>query len=303
MANKLILDGTVGVFNVNKPLMFAGSFFSDVDSDVKMHLTELNTLLGKRIFKKDEDEIKQVLEKALTPKRTRNNLWAANSLALHCSKEDEHPTRQTLSEFIDSDGELSALKFEFDKTVAQKGTSLDYNIRTVLSYPAIRDYLVAYGFLVRDLKEITGLTNFVFTRDKGAGNVVSYGTVSAARTIIDRKKLDVPNPNQDDNAMFKGLKAKNISLTAAAFSKGILAVVETFVFNAQELALIEQVRIDLDLGEIPDDIKTQLIRYMRNSVIPINAGNAADFIPAFIAQIQSGTLSADAAEVEVPHTD
>ena len=304
MANN-IFDGAVGVFNVNKPLttMFAGSFSSDVDADVKKHLTELNKLLAKRIFKKDEDEIKDVLEKELTPKKTGNNPWAGNSLATFCSKEAEQPVRQTLSEYIDSDGDLSSLKFEFDKKVDEKGTSLDYNVRTILSYPAIRDYLVAYGYLVRDLEEITGLTNFVFTRDNGAKNVVNYAVVSAARTVINRKKLDVPNPNQDDSPMFRALRAKGVSLTAAAFSKGVLAVVESFVFNASELALIEQVRTDLDLGEIPDDIKTELIKYMRNSVIPIDEGNAEDFIPAFIAQIQSGTLSADAVDSEVPQTD
>lgn len=301
MAN--FLDGS-GVFNVNRPsVMFSANFFMDVDADVKKHLSELNKLLGKRIFKHDEDEIKKVLEKALTPKRSKNQPWAANSLAMFCSKEVEDANRQTLSEFIDSDGELSKLKFEFDQLVSQKGTNLDYNVRTVLSYPAIKEYLVTYGYLVRELTEVTGLSNFVFTRDKGARNVVNYATVSAARTLIERKKLAVPNPNQDDNTMFKALKAKNIALTASAFSKAVLAVVETFVFNASELELIEKVRTDLDLGEIPDDIKTELIKYMRNSIIPIDDGNADDFIPAFIAQIQSGTLSADVADAEVPQTD
>lgn len=301
MANKLIFDGNVGVFNVNRPLMFAANFASDEDADVKKHLTELNKLLGKRIFKKDEAEIRAVLEKGLTPKKLTANPWAANSLAAHCSREDELPARQTLSEYIES--ELSALKFEFDEKVAEKKTTLDPNVRIVLGYPAIRDYLVAYGYLVRDLQEVTGLTNFVFTRDKGAKNVVNYALVSAARTIIDRKKLDVPNPNHDDSAMFKALKAKGIPLTANSFSKGVLSVVETFVFNKDELDLIESVRVKLDLGEIPEDIKTELIKYMRNSVIPIVAGNADDFIPAFIAQIQSGTLSADAVDTEIPQTD
>ncbi|HEY2974818.1 MAG TPA: hypothetical protein VGJ48_20055 [Pyrinomonadaceae bacterium] len=305
MANKLIFDGAVGVFNVNKPLtMFAGSFSSDVDADVTKHLTELNKLLGKRIFKKEPDLIKDELERPLTPKRlTKNQPWADDSLAMFCSQEDEKQTRQTLSEFIESEGELSKLKYDFDQTLAQKGTTVDSNVRTVLSYPAIKDYLVTYGYLAKNLKEITGLTNFVFTRDNGARNVVNYATVSAARTIINRKKLDVQGPNQDNSQMFKALKAKNIPLTATAFSKGVIAVLESFVFNAVELALIEEVRVKLDLGEIPDDIKTELIKYMRNSVIPIDKNNADDFIPAFIAQIQSGTLNADALDAEVPQTD
>lgn len=308
MANKSILDGfpIAKVFNVNQPsAVFANFAFSEVDPDVKTHLTELNKLLGKRIFEDDADSIKEDLSQPLTPKRLapKDHLWAADSLAAYCAKEDEEDGYLTLSEFIDADGELSQLKFEFEKGLGEKGTALDQNIRTVLKYPAIKDYLITYGYLVRNLKEVTGLNNFIFTRDTGARNVISYAVISAARTIISRKKLDVPNPNDDDSKMFQAIKAKGLSLTAISFSKGAQAVIENFLFNATELKLIESVRKKLKLGEIPDDIKKELIKYIRNSVIPINEDNADDFIPPFIAQIQSLTLSADGAEPEVPESD
>jgi hypothetical protein len=307
MANKFLLDGlpVLNAFNVNKPSpIFANSFFTEVDPDIKTHLTELNKLLGKRIFEDDPDSIKADLSQPLTPKRlSKEHPWADDSLAAYCAKEFDEEGYLTLSEFIDADGELSQLKFEFEKGLGEKGTLLDQNIRTVLKYPAIKDYLITYGYLVRNLKEVTGLNNFVFTRDSGAKNVINYAIVSAARTIISRKKLDVPSPNEDDSKMFQALKAKGLSLTAIAFSKGAQAVIENFLFNATELKLIETVRKKLKLGEIPDDIRKELIKYIRNSVIPIDEDNADDFIPSFIAQIQSATLSADSAEPEVQESD
>jgi hypothetical protein len=304
MANKNAFDGTALMFNVNTPLMFAGSFALDVDSDIKNHLAELNKLLGKRIFEDDTAAITDVVSKKLTPKRlSKDHKWAHGSLAQHLSKEDEVPDRVVLSEFIDSDGELSDLKFQFEKGLAEKGTTVSSNIRTVLNYPAIKDYLITYAYLVKGLKEVTGLNNFIFNRDSGGKNVVNYAIVSAARTIIDRKKLDVPTPNDDDSKMFEAIKAKGLSLSTGAFSKGVQAVIENFIFNATELKLIESVRLKLKLGEIPDEIKKELIKYIRNSVIEIDEDNADDFIPSFIAQIQSATLIADSAEPEAPESE
>jgi hypothetical protein len=152
--------------------------------------------------------------------------------------------------------------------------------------------LITYAYLVKDLKEVTGLNNFIFNRDSGGKNVVDYAIVSAARTIISRKKLDVPSPNADNGKMFQAIKAKNLSLTAAAFSKGAQAVIENFIFNAKELKLIEKAKI----GDIPASIIPELIKHIRNSVVEITEANAGFFLPPFIAQIQSSTLVADSTE-------
>ena len=140
MANKSLLDGTAPTFNVNKPLLFAGSFSSDVDPDIKAHLVELDKLLGKRIFGVTATSIKSDLSKPLTPKRLSNDHpWADESLAAYAANKNEEKSRLVLSEYIDSESELSGLKFEFEKGLAEKGNSLDQNIRTILRYPAIKD--------------------------------------------------------------------------------------------------------------------------------------------------------------------
>jgi len=294
MATKLTLDGTNLGFRIKRPLITTGGFVSDTDPDIKKHLDELNKILGRKIFDPDDSEaIQDLLSRPLTPKRIPDG-WDDDSLVYLAKNENEEPGRVMLSEYIDSIGELSALKFAFDTNIAATWSTLDFNVKTILSYPAIKDYLIAFGYIIRGLEEVNGLKNFVLTSRAGSKNVANYATVSAARTVIDREKLIVPDYNVDDSKIVEEIRAAGLSLSLASFKPAVKAVINNFIFNSKEAELIK----NSNIGEIPEAIIPLLIKYIKNSTVPITAQNVNHFLPIFISQIQ-GTIEIP----EVPEGD
>src|SRR2546429_8585750 len=118
--------------------------------------------------------------------------------------------------------ELSSLKYAFQTNLSDTWFNVDYNTRTVLNgYPAISDYLVAYGYFIMGLTEVNGLTNFILNNRLGTKNVANYAVVGAARKIVDEEQLTVPEINTNGSAIVNNLKtnvtdAEN-SLSSASF--------------------------------------------------------------------------------------
>ena len=295
MVINTILDGASSLV-LKRPVITTSGFIADVDPTIKTHLDELNSLLGKRIIPRDidDDQLKEILARLLTPKRTAgNNRWARNSLGDFFNRQAEEDDRVTLAEFIDGKAELSELKYDFEAKLNQIRGTLEFNTKAVLDdYPAIRDYLVAFGFLVMDLPEINGLRNFVLGNRLGAKNVASYAIVSAARTIIDEEHLRVPDANNDNSDIVKEIRTANLSMAAGKFQPNLRALVESFVFNSSESQIITDA--EANLGPFPKGIKPLLIKFIKNSPVKITAANANFFLPLFISQIQGTT------EVEAP---
>lgn len=289
-----LLDGGPSLI-LKRPVITTSGFSADVDPTIKTHLDELNSLLAKRIFPRniDPDDVRQILAKSLTPKRTAgNNRWARNSLVDFFNRTAEEDDRVTLAEFIDGNPELSELKYAFEEKVNLLRGALEFNTKSVLDEPAIRDYLVATGFLVMDLKEINGLKNFVLGNRLGAKNVANYAIVSAARTIIDQEHLRVPDANNDDSDIVREIRAAGLSMAAGKFQTTLRALVDSFVFNSAESEIITNA--EAVLGPFPKGIKPLLIKFIKNSPVKITGDNANFFLPLFISQIQGTT------EVEAP---
>src|SRR5438477_8336349 len=102
MVTNLTFDGA-SPFRIKRPLITTSGFVSDVDPTIKIHLDELNTLLGKRVIDPPggvsatsvaakgtppPPTIKSILARDLTPKHTpqvpdasgKHVSWADHSL-------------------------------------------------------------------------------------------------------------------------------------------------------------------------------------------------------------------------------
>jgi hypothetical protein len=317
-------------FRIKRPLITTSGFVSDVDGTIKTHLDELNTILGRRILVREAAEIETIeeldetikisrhtkkrgaknssvipdiqslLTLQLTPKKTPGNNWATDSLVYTFNEMAETPDQITLAEYIDMTAELSALKYDFQSNISANWFNLDYNTKTVLDgYPAISDYLIAYGYHVMNLTEVNGLKNFILSNRLGAKNGANYAIVSAARTIIDSEQLKVPGYNDDGSDIVARILSGGLSLSSASFNTGLHAIINDDIFNGKEAKLIDNAGV----GLIPPGMKPLLIKYIKTSPVPITAANIKFFLPQFILQIQSATVVSKPTEVDIAQSD
>jgi hypothetical protein len=244
--------------------------------------------------------IKELLQRNLTPKRIPGNNWARGSILEKFKNTAETPEKITLSDYIDMTADLSELKYAFESYLSGNWFNLDYNAKAVLDdYPAIRDYLIAYGYYVMELQEVNGLKNFVLSNRVGAKNVANYAIVSAARTIIDQEKLKVPHYNDDDSEIVAVINAAGLSLSSASFKTALQKRVDDYIFNGNESRLIDHA----DIGVLPSGIKPLLIKYIKHSPVPITDDNVKFFLPLFISQIKGAAEIADPTEVDTEESD
>lgn len=325
MATNLTLGGAA--FRLTRPLITTSGSVADVDPTVKAHLDQLNTLLDKRIFAFHhgrpakgaaadsalpsgngrgtehpafDPNIKELLARPLAPKHPPHEKWADNSLADALYKAKADPDKMTLAECIDLTPELSALKDEFKKSLAEDWFTFDFNTKTVLDgYPAVSDYLLAYAYHVRGLTEVSGLKSFVLGNRLGARNVADYVTVSAVRAIVDQEQVRVHGIEDDGGEVVNRIKAANLSLSGVTFPKAVQTILDDSLFNSAELKLIEHANI----GKIPDALKPLLVKYIKNSPVPITKENVAYFLPLFITQITGATRAADVTETDADQSD
>lgn len=247
-----------------------------------------------------EPDIQELLSRPLTPKRVPGNTWAEDSLVARFRAEAEADDNITLSEYIDLTPRLSSLKYALQASLASGWFGLGYNAKAVLDgYPAIADYLITYAYQVMNLREVSGVKSFILSNKAGASNVANYAAVSAARKIVDKEQLNVPNINDDASSVVRALRAAKLPLTSTSFKSAARKVIDDFVFNSAEYQLIESANI----GPIPASLKPLLVKYIKASPIPITPQNVNFFLPLFITQIQGTTEVADATETDVEESD
>jgi hypothetical protein len=308
-------------FRIKRPLITTSGFVSDVDATIKSQLDELNEFLGKRIFSRetqlikfplegddkikrekrpDIPDIKVLLSRPLTPKRIPENGWDHESIVYLFKHAQEAPDNLTLSDYIDMTADLSALKYAFQGNISANWFNLDYNAKAVLDgYPAITDYLIAYAFHVMEVQDVNGLKNFILSNRAGAKNVANYAIVSAARTIIDKEQLKVNKYNEDNSEIVAEIKAAGLSLSSASFKTALQTLIDDYIFNSTESALIDGAGI----GVLPAGMKPLLIKYIKHSPVPITDANVKYFLPLFISQIKGTTEIADSTEVDTAESD
>ena len=314
MAKDMTRGITPGV-KVRRALITSSGFLPEADPRAIAHLEVLNKLLSKQIFDKDAkagsaprhgglDPV-VVLKAPLTPRRTKAPWWANDSLARKLKGAHVHGDNITLAEYIDKTPQLSQLNYEFDELLLSTKSTLPQNIRAVLDddYAAIRDYLVAYAYLFKGIKEIHGLKNFAFAGPNGAMKVIEYAAVGAGREVIKEKALDFDDLDDDDSQIVKDIKkalakpesdTNKLSLSISTFESGVLAIADDNLFDGTYLKLIKNVNI----AQIPQKFVPDLVDYMKQfekttKIVVTNAN--VDYVAAqFLGDVNGLTASVSA---------
>lgn len=277
-------------------LITSNGFLSDTDPVVAEVLAELNGLLKKPIYDKDAEaggggvkglDPANVLEAGLTARRVKSPRWARTSLAYKLKQAGGGGI--TLAEYIDKTAELSELRYAFDELLAERWPSLTTNTKVVLddAYPAIRDYIVAYAYLFKDIEEINGLKNFALAGPKGAARLIEYAAVSAGRELIKKKGLAVEDYDDDISQIVDDIRAAldedRLSLSAVSYESDLLAIVDDNLFDGKYLKLLD--KASTTLGPIPAELKPRLVEYIKASPVEVKDSNVAYFVSHWIAEI------------------
>lgn len=307
----MLADRTTG-FKMRRATLLNGSFATDLDPLAEQRIAELDELLGKHLFSPlslDDGEVEAAAEEAAAngrgemqaqhvrearmllarpflPWRPAAEIikkpgWPSNSLVDTLADADDDEAALSLSDHIDLVPELADLKYDFAARVEQGLLGLDANSRAVLQGRFnIIDFLVARAYHLGGLRDPKALYNYIVGNREGVRAVVGYVAVSAARTLIAKQKLRVPNYHEDGSAFTLRLKAKAISLSDAGFEKAVTAIANDLMYNADATKLLEKSK----LGPIPDLIKPTLIQLIKGFKIPLTADNIDVFLPSLITQ-------------------
>lgn len=317
------IDG--GVFRIKRPIITTNGVSTAVDGVVHDHFGALAKLLAKGAFgaRDDADRIKNVaalLKLELTPsfsppKRLASMAassahpppkfstskgpvaWAPGSLA--ATLEAAPSGGLTLSDFIDITPHLSDLKYAYEQSLSGNWLLLNSNVRFALSeYPALRDYLVVYAVLVMQVRDFNALKNFILNNQLGVRNVINYAAVSAARDYVFNQKLEVDKYNEDGSDFVGRIKAANLSLTGAAFTTSLKRLIDDFIFNQAQNAILDAATV-----KVPDGLRPQVIQLMKKSVVPIDDTNVDFFLPLLISQLSPAPVVDDTTPADTAVAD
>ena len=234
-----------------------------------------------------QTEVKRLLKRVLTPKHIPKTpglatSWAKDTLGDILFSTAEKAQKSSLSDYIDGTEALAQIKYSFLDAMQESWSTLTYNVRTVLEdYPFITDYLIAYAYHVKKVREIFALKNFITNNKFGTRRIADYAAVSAARSLIEKEQLKVDHYNIDGSDFVNELTASPILLSAPSFSKSVREKIEQFVFDRDEEKIIDEAGI----GALPVGIKPLLIKHIQQSPVPITKDNAALFLPNFVLEI------------------
>ena len=251
------------------------------------------------------------LQKPLIPKRTTSDAWDNTGILndLYNNRNFQKPQYMTIGDCIDRTNALASLKFDFQTQTNLNYNFLDFNSRNIFSYKNTTDYLLAYAYFIKGITEVNGLLNFINTNKEGLAAVVNYAVISGARYIIRQEALNIPDfdagggkiytYNDDLHPLMVRIAGSPLSLTAVSFKTSLQKIIDDYVFNGHELHLIETAGI----GTIPDEIKPMLVKYIKNSPVPITPDNVKFFLPLFISQIAPNLQVADTTVVDQTESD
>lgn len=317
MATKVFLPSTGGV-KIRRANVTANGIDAAVDTNVQKQLAALNTLLAKPVFwvrqysldtSADNNKPKakvnastsdgalpeDLLAKTLTPrcfgtKYQGSNQWESDDNLLenffNITSTPTNRNLQTLEEYIDATAALSLLKYSFNTQINESlWTNLDANTKTILKYPAIVDYLIAYSYVIAGNKEINGLINFIFGNANGLRNVAKYTQISAARQYINAEKVDV-HYNSSDDLIIKSILKSNPSFSSLSFASLVHSKLDDYITNSKELSLIDSSTL-YNRTTIPPELIQPLIYKIKNSVIAVTKANYDTLAPIFLNDIKN----------------
>ena len=235
-------------------------------------------------------KVKAFLELPLTAKfapAKRGKEWDDDTVASYLDGKDVKDDNFSLAEYIDKTPALVQLKYAFMDRIHQDWGQVSANARLILSkeYPNLRDYLIAYAYVIKGVSDVDAVRNFFLTSKLGASGVLSYATVSATRAYIEEQQLRVKDYNDDNSPFVKKLQQAQVPLGQGVFPRSTQALIDEFRFDSDEAKIIADAVADGTIGNVDPAIWPLLIKYMQASPIPITAKNAENYLPNFILQI------------------
>ena len=297
MATLNFFPSTNGV-KIRRTNITTNGVTADIDSHVKEQLTYMNDLLGTPIYIKEGGDFQtvegmSVRELVQLPLKARmygnshrkEQQWQEDSLlniiykAINNSKYDKI---YSLEEYIDAEDKLSLLKFDFKDRLNNNWNNLDLNTRSILSYPNIVNYLLAFGYNA-GYTEVNGLTNFIFGNKSGNRNVIIYTQISASRQYIHEERVSVEF-NNEKNPVITDILKGNPSFSSLSFSAFVMKTLENYVDNSSELDILKDSKYYKD---IPPSMIPKLIKQIKASILPVTDSNIDILLPIFMNEIEN----------------
>ncbi len=276
------------------------------DRFVVDRLAELEKLLQKRIVPATDIKLLTAwIKLPLTPSRSGTTHkvgvghWANDTLADKFRDQKEGATDRTMRAVIDADQTIAQLRYEFDESIDDRYSELDFNTRTVLKYPGIRDLLVLRAYLLYGIAQQPSLLNFVFTHAQGVKEVIQYGVISAARDYVQDRQLRVKGIDEDDSDAVQAVAAAGLSMSADSLADTALDVVTDFIEGSKYDELIE-IGTKLKVTDIPADIRPRLVQYIKDSTVEVTTENAPFIVPMYLAKAATSTTTTSGAPTDDP---
>ncbi len=242
-------------------------------------------------------DLQDELDKPIIPKKTQAPIWdPAGFLAVVIDKKD--PAKLSISDCIDKVNELSSLKNSLQQYVAKVWNSLEENEKAILNFKEFKnvlDYLLAYGYWIKGITEVSAMFNFITSHKNGAETIVNYATISSSRAVIKKAALEVSDIDNDKNPLLVKIVDSKLSFGEETFSKEVEKIAKSHIDSGSELQLISDALAVLKIDDMPSSYIPTIIRYMRSSKVEIDKDNMTYFLPIFINKIK-GDLYQDTEE-------
>jgi hypothetical protein len=255
-------------------------------------------------------KVKTFLELPLTAKfapAKGKKSWDDGTAASYLSNGKEKDANFTLAEYIDKTPALVQLKYEFLDEIQKDWGHVGSGGRLVLGkdYPNLRDYLIAYAYVVGGLRDDDAVKNFILTSKHGVSSVLGYATVSATRAYIEEEQLRVKDYNDDDSDFVKKLQQAQVPLAQGVFPRSTQALIDEFRFDSDEEEIIAEEVKKGTIGDVDRSVWPTLIRYMQASPVTITKKNAENYLPHFVLQIlaMKGMPAVDGTDVSSTDAD
>jgi hypothetical protein len=244
------------------------------------------------------------LASPLTPRRATDDAerWSPKSLAARLDAADEFGYLLTLAEIIDGHPDLSVLSAGVTAALRDQLFQLPESALLILggNYPAIRDYLIIFGYRVLGIDDVDGLVHFIAYARRGVATIADYAIVSAGREVVKRRALNVPDFDEDDSRFVQDLRAAaaagKVRPTATSFEAGVLDVAGKQLFRTNERDLFETVEV----GDISDSLKESIIAQMVTWPGGVTEDNAELVVYSLLGQAAEGDATAAGGEPATP---
>ena len=261
----------------------------------------------------DDDQItlllQEELKRRLIPKKTTAEKWDPAGIVKFIL-DNEADDAMSIADSIDKINKLANLKNSFLQYLQGRWNSLTENQKAVLNteaYPNVMDYLLAYGYFVRGIGEVTAMFNFVSTHKYGASSAVNYALISTARHMIQKNGLVIEEDeqghtyNDDDHPIVISLKAASIPFHEDEFKFQVEKVFKNYIANGSQFRMIKKGLLNIGMSQeemtaLPDSRLKALTIELRKSPIKVTDQNIDRILPQYLYLLSDSSGISDAEE-------